>query len=155
LHDQAALFALAPDAVLARIEVAVDAAIHSRAIAPSRWRHLPAVLVAGEARRIVELLRSGLDRFDARDQRSSFAMSVVDDHCVIGTYVPPVPRSRRRVARRRCCHHRLQDRIRHFSALVVQPAAAGKPARALCHRNGNGSAFNASSRGRIRSVEAG
>jgi RecB family exonuclease len=64
LPDQAALFALPPDALLARIEAAVDAAIHSRAIPPSRWRHLPAVLVVGEARRIVELIRSGLDRFD-------------------------------------------------------------------------------------------
>jgi probable DNA repair protein len=64
LHDQRALLVLTPDVLQARIESAVAAAMSSDAVSAARWRRLPAVVVAGEARRMTDLIRSAVDRLD-------------------------------------------------------------------------------------------
>jgi hypothetical protein len=64
LRDQRALLGLEPGVLQARVESAVAAAMRSNAVSAARWRRLPAVLVAGEARRMTELIRSAVDRID-------------------------------------------------------------------------------------------
>jgi len=62
LGHQAALVALPPEALAARVDAAV--AVAAAGLSAARWRRLPAVVRAGEATRIAAILRTWLDGFE-------------------------------------------------------------------------------------------
>ena len=60
--DHAALVALTGDALAVRIDIAVATAITT--VSTARWRRLPAVVRAGEATRIAQIVHAWLDGFE-------------------------------------------------------------------------------------------
>ena len=74
VRDQATLVALDNNALAARIDAAAASA--TRTIPLARWSRVPAVVRAGEAPRIAEIMRAWLDGFE--HHRPAFAVSEVE-----------------------------------------------------------------------------
>ena len=72
--DHAALVALTDDELDGRIDVSVAAAVAT--IPAARWRRLPAIVRAGESRRIANIVRGWLDGFERN--RPAFAVAEVE-----------------------------------------------------------------------------
>ena len=63
-RSRESLIALPPEALAVRIDAAAAAAMASNAISPARWRTLPPLVTAREARRLVTLLRHEIDEIE-------------------------------------------------------------------------------------------
>jgi ATP-dependent helicase/nuclease subunit B len=74
IHDHAALVALAPDALGARIAAASEAALNE--IPGARWRRVPAAVRAGEAPRIASILRAWIEGFER--PRPAFSVELIE-----------------------------------------------------------------------------
>jgi probable DNA repair protein len=74
IRDHAALVALAPDALGARIAAASEAALNE--IPGTRWRRVPAAVRAGEAPRIASILRAWIEGFER--PRPAFSVELIE-----------------------------------------------------------------------------
>jgi probable DNA repair protein len=73
-RDHAALVALSPAAISARIAAATDAALTE--LPAARWRRIPAAVRAGEALRIASILRAWVDAFER--PRPAFSVEAIE-----------------------------------------------------------------------------